>query len=144
MHSYLSEGSNTFRPLYQSIFRKHLLLYHHVIYVCKIGLSLVVLDYKTCPVSVIHLLKFLPLFCTLTTACNNVVFPHPLSQLNPLYRRQARNPWRCFVITCKMLGSALFCPLYHHFEKLKRTYKTLILLLYCTCTWKRRSVPHLG
>jgi hypothetical protein len=98
----------------------------------KLVLSLVVLDYKTCPVSVLHLLQFLPLFCTLTTACNNVVFPHPLLQLNPLYRRLARNPWRCFVITCNMLGSALFCPLYHHFEKLKRTYKTLILLYITT------------
>lgn len=89
MHTYLSECSNTFWPLYQAIFRDHLLLYYHVIYLCKVGVSLVFLYYKTCPVPVLKLLK---LSCIITAACSTVIL-HLLSQLNSLHRRHGRNPW---------------------------------------------------
>jgi hypothetical protein len=51
-----------FGLLYQAIFREHL-LYYCVIYLCKTGVSLVALHYKTYPVSVLKLLKLLKLFC---------------------------------------------------------------------------------
>jgi hypothetical protein len=66
MHICLSEGSNAFQPLHQAIFRQHRLLYYRVIYLCKIGVSLVVLQYKTYQVSVLKLLKFLIFFFVLS------------------------------------------------------------------------------
>ena len=52
MYTYLSEGSKAFRRLglYQAIFRQHL-FYYRVIYLCTVGVSLVVLYYKPCRVS---------------------------------------------------------------------------------------------
>ena len=81
---------------------------HRIIDLCKIGVSLIVLYYATCPVSVLKLLKLLKLFCIVTIAYNNVVFAHQLSQSNPLYSGLGRNLWRYFVVTCKMLWLALF------------------------------------
>lgn len=55
MHTYLSEGFNAIWPLHQAILREHLLLYNHIIYLCKISVMLVVLCYKTWPTNFLQI-----------------------------------------------------------------------------------------
>ena len=52
---------------------------------CKTGISVVVLYYKTCPVSVVKLLELSVLFCIVTIACSTVVFTHPLLYYGVIY-----------------------------------------------------------